>query len=305
MFMGMAVAVMAVLSLCACSSGVSDGRYMIYYTTAEGDDITYRESRIEGAEDMSSEELTEALLDMLFTADNSDEGYFCAKPENVNINSFLINDRILEFDFDSAYLEMTNVEEIILRAALVLTMIQQPDISGVRFTVEKSALTDSYGRGVGTMGQDNFVDILLSEKGMLKQETYLTVYFSNSDSTALIPSKYHFTINNIKSSMEEFIMQQLKEGPTVEGTFAVMDSDVEIISVMTSDGVCYVNFGSNFLEQEQPVSDEILIYSIVNSLCTLSYVNSVQFLVNGSSDAVLHTVIELSKPFTPNYSLGR
>ena len=103
--------------------------------------------------------------------------------------------------------------------------------------------------------------------------------------------------------MEEYILKQLKDGPTIESTYRTMAPDVEILSVATSDDICYVNFGSNFLEQEQPAGDEILIYSIVNSLCSLDYVSSVQFLVDGRSDVSLHTVIDLSTPFTPNREL--
>ena len=172
------------------------------------------------------------------------------------------------------------------------------------FTVDGEPLTDSNGRNIGVMNAGNFVDILLSEQGMLKQETDLTLFFRDEEGTRLIPEKFHFTISNSNTSMEEYILQQLKTGPSVEeNIYRTLAEDVEILSVATSDYVCYVNFGKNFLEQEQTCNDEIMVYSIVNSLCTLPYVSSVQFMVDGSTDVLLHSFMDLSKPLRRNRDL--
>ena len=50
---------------------------------------------------------------------------------------------------------------------------------------------------------------------------------------------------------------------------------------MTKDGICYVNFDSNFLTVVNNVNLDIEIYSIVNSLTELQGVNRVQILVDG------------------------
>ena len=291
------------LMLSSCGPNIQPDSYMVYYLNASGDDIIYKRWTIDGSSEMTCQERTDKLLKLLFETDLEEEQLFPAKPKEVGIIDFNDTENLITFDFDSHYLEMNNVQEILLRAALVLTMIQQSNITQVRFTVEGNPLTDSYGKPIGTMDASNFVDILLNEEGMLKQETDLTLFFTDETGTKLIPAKYHFTISNTNLNMEEYILQQLKAGPEIDATYPIMDPDVEIISVMTTDRVCYVNFGSNFLEQEQQASDEILIYSIVNSLCCLSYVDSVQFLVNGSSDVKLHTVTDLSSPFRRNWDL--
>ena len=291
------------VSLSACTSDTSDDSFMVYYVNSAGDDIIYRETQINGSSEMSPEEVTEQLLARMFEADLTDEQYFSAKPEDVEINDFYINGSLITFDFSGSYSQMSNVEEILLRAALVLTMIQQAGIDQVLFTVDGSPLTDSRGREIGTMSNRNFVNILLTEEGMLMQETALTIYFTDDTRSVLIPDTYRFRISNNNTSMEEYILQQLKDGPSIEGRYRTLSPDVDILSVMTSDYVCYVNFGSNFLEQEQSVSDEIMIYSIVNSLCSLPYVSSVQFLVDGHADVILHTVMDLSSPLSRNREL--
>lgn len=293
----------AAVLLSACGMDDTASSFLVYYVNSMRDDIIPKECRIDSMEELTPEELTDYLLVRMFDTDLSQEQLYSAKLPGVEINEYKINDGYITIDFNEEYKEQTNVQEILLRAALVLTLVQEPAVSQVIFTIDGSPLTDRSGKAIGAMNTSNFVNILLSEEEMLKQETDLTIYFTDETGTKLIPAKYHFTINNSNQSMEEYILQQLKDGPAIESTYRTMAPDVEILSVATSNDICYVNFGSNFLEQEQPAGDEILIYSIVNSLCSLDYVSSVQFLVDGRPDVSLHTVIDLSTPFTPNREL--
>ena len=104
-------------------------------------------------------------------------------------------------------------------------------------------------------------------------------------------------------SLEEYIIRKLIEGPDDTDGYPTLDPSVELISVMTTDNTCYVNFSAGFLEQNQMVSDDIMIYSIVNSLTDLAYISNVQFLVEGESDIMLHKTFDLSKPLYRNYEL--
>ncbi len=294
------------LSSCASTGGGQaddEEGLMVYYLNAAKDDIVYRRVKVQEDVKVETLQMVDFLLMQMFETDLSQEQIYSAKPNGIEILNRMISDSVLTLDFNDAYLDMTNVEEILLRASLVLTMIQVPEVTSVVFTVNGAPLTDSTGKEIGAMNASNFVNILLNEEGMLKQETDLTIYYTDETGTKLIPSKSHFTISNSNSSMEEYIVQQIKTGPDKEGLYRTMAPDVDILSVVTSEDVCYVNLGSNFLEQEQPVSDEILIYSIVNSLCLLDYVSSVQFLIDGHSDENLHTVVDLSELKTPRKDL--
>jgi len=293
----------AVMSLSACDPPEGSLNFMVYYMNYDRDDIIYREWTINDAAGLSSEEITNLLLDRMFEKDMENEQLIPVKPDSVKLNGFTIEDSQITFDFDSNYLELSNSDEILLRAGLVLTMIQQPKITQVLFTVNGEPLKDSNGEEIGVMYKGNFVDILLNEQGMLKQETEVKVFFMDETGTKLIPANYQFTINNSKTSKEEYILQRLKEGPAIEGRYRTIAEDVEVLSVATSGNVCYVNFGRNFLEQEQSCSDEIMVYSIVNSLCSLPNVKSVQFMVDGSTDVILHTVMDLREPLKRNRKL--
>ncbi len=294
----LAVLPVSALSGCNSESSKSDPEtFMVYYTNQEADDIIYREQKIKGADKMDQVALIEELLNLMFTQDEEDTTYYTVCPEEVKFPGINVKDGLVTLDFNKAYTSMSNVREIIFRASVVLTLIQVPQVQGVAFTVEGAPIINSNGEAIGTMTQDTFVNVLLTEEGMLKQETDLTIYFADDTGTMLEPVVYRFTLDNSNYSMEEYMLSRLIEGPADGATGRTLSPNVTLNSVVTTDHVCYVNFGKDFLDQEQLVSDDVMIYSIVNSLCQLPYVSSVKFLIDGETDEVLHGTTDLSNPF--------
>ncbi len=300
------IAVMTSAVLFGCSSKTAGETYMIYFSNATADDVAHVDYKLTDylTKDMYTK--VSELIHQMYDVDYTDQGCFSAKPANVKINDYLIDENgLITIDFSEEYLEMTNVQEIILRSALVLTVIQVEGIIGVQVTVQNDPIRYSTGAAIGIMTADDFVNILLNDQGMLKQETDVTIFFADAEGQNLVPVTSHFVTAGNNTSMEEYILKQLLAGPEEgKNIYPTIDPATEFISVVTTDNVCYVNFGSSFLEQEgQPVSDELLIYSIVNSLCRLKFVDSVQFLIDGEPGTVLHTVTDISKPFTRNRNL--
>ena len=64
--------------------------------------------------------------------------------------------------------------------------------------------------------------------------------------------------------------------------------------------MCYLNFDSDFLNNQLEVKDYIPVYSIVNSLSELSSVNRVQISINGVQNAKFRDSIELNAMFERN-----
>ena len=285
----------ASLSGCGKSAGVPEDTFLVYYCNRDADDLVYQDREIKDASSLEQVDLVQKLLDTMFIEDPEETTYYSVKPKAVNLNGIIIKDGVVTLDFDSNYLKMSNVREILLRASVVLTLIQVKGIDGVAFTVEGEAITDAKGNAIGIMTRDQFVNVLLNEEGMLKQETDLRVYFADENNEKLIPVIYRFTIDNSNSSLEEYILSKLIEGPEKGIANPTLTKGVKVISVATTEYICYVNFDSSFLEQNQTVSDELMIYSIVNSLCELPYVNGVQILVDGESEITLHKTMDLSQ----------
>jgi len=104
--------------------------------------------------------------------------------------------------------------------------------------------------------------------------------------------------------MEKLVVEELLKGPQSSGRFATLPSDVKLLNVSVNENVCYINFDSAFLNNALEVKEYIPIYSIVNSLCEISYVNRVQITINGSQDAMFRDVISLNTQFERNLELG-
>ncbi len=296
--------ILSCISLIACDESADANVYEVYYINSTKDDLLSRDYTMQNT-DGSIYDRIDDIINQMFEKNYTDDDFYSAKPENVTINSYVVEDSILTFDFNDAYLEMTNVQELLLRAAIVMSIIQLDGVDGIRINVNGEPITYSDGNVIGTMNADDFVNILLTETGMLKQETDVILYFANENGDSLIPVRSHFITSGNNSSIEEYILNMIIAGPEDgSGAYPTISPDVELISVISSDDICYVNFTESFLEQEpQPVSDELLIYSIVNSLCRLTFIKSVQFLINGEIASTLHTITDLSKPFTRNRNL--
>ena len=104
----------------------------------------------------------------------------------------------------------------------------------------------------------------------------------------------HYSTN---ISMEKLVMEQLIEGPKKGSSMSTLPSGTKLISVSVVDGVCYVNLSDSFKNQNPEVNEEIVLYSIVNSLTELQGVTKVQISINGSTDDKVRYTYELSKMY--------
>ena len=88
-----------------------------------------------------------------------------------------------------------------------------------------------------------------------------------------------------------------------QGAYPTVNSSTKVVSVSVKDGICYVNFGSDFLSQPYTVSAEVTIYSITNSLVELSNINKVQISVDGETNITFREKFNLSDLFERNLDL--
>jgi germination protein M len=246
------------------------------------------ETKVETHEHTMQATDTEAMLNELLEC-------LAAQPEKLEYKAPLsmgfevlsvdFTDGKLYLDVDGAYLNLPATTEVLVRAAIVRTLTQIPEVNYVGMTVEGKQLFDNAGEVVGLMNADLFIDNDGNEINTYEL-TRVKLYFANEDGDKLVAAyreKYYST--NIP--LERFVVEELIAGPSgqVEGLYPSINPEVKILSVMTQDGVCYVNLDANFLTVVNNVSTELSIYSIVNSLAELSNVNKVQILVNGEVPA--------------------
>lgn len=129
------------------------------------------------------------------------------------------------------------------------------------------------------------------------------MYFANQKGDKLVKDNVSVAYSR-SVSVERVIVEQLINGPDIASCSKTLPSGMKLLSISVTDGTCYVNLDSSFLNEMVNVSDTIPIYSIVNSLCELSEIDNVQILVNGDSKKTFRESISLDSTFEMNTEPG-
>ena len=120
--------------------------------------------------------------------------------------------------------------------------------------------------------------------------------------TALIPETEEVVYSS-NISLEKLVMEKLLEGPEDERLKATLSPERKVNSITVKDGICYVNFDASNMEITANVTEEVSVYSIVNSLSELKNVNKVQISIDGENNRMFRENISLSNVFERNLDL--
>ena len=222
-----------------------------------------------------------------------------------DVREFEIKERQLSIYFSSAYNNLRGIDEVLQRAAIVKTLCQVQGVEYVEFFVEDTSLTID-GEPVGVMSELSILDSIGGDGST--QNKYVTLCFSDvsgmemKEVTVLLT--YDMTV-----PLARLLIEQILAGP--EAVAGVNTSDVRptvpggtrLNSIMIRDNVCYVDFSKEFMNVQAEVNSEIVIYSIVNTLCELSDVNKVQFTIDGEQREVYGDTKQFDQPFERNLDL--
>ena len=222
-------------------------------------------------------------------------------PENVKILSYTLDRQQLYLDFSGEYLNLDKATEVLVRAAIVKTMVQVEEVSFIGIRVNGEPLKDSKGIGIGLMNENTFLDNMGSEDHATKIVN-LNLYFANKNGDKLTAQSTVMEYN-ANVAVEKVVVEQLITGPTEKGYYPTIPKDTKVMSVTTKDGVCYVNLDTGFTAQGYDVLGNVTIYSIVNSLTDLPGITSVQLLVNGETNITYKDNISLETTFQMNPEL--
>ncbi len=243
------------------------------------------------------EDSEEAVYEVLEALKKPEDKKKCvsAIPEKVEIKKITVQKRKAELEFNKEYGKLSKSAEILLRAAVVQSLVQLPDVNFVSFYIGDEPLTDSSGRIIGMMSAEDFVQ---NTGSSLKsyQSTDLRLYFVNSSGTKLSMEKRNDVKYSINTSIEKLVIEQLMKGTSSDKRKSAVPGTVKLLGVSVREGICYVNFDSSFLSIGSNQVPEVTIYSIVNSVIANGNAAKVQILVDGSSDIKFLGSVDLSEP---------
>ena len=95
-------------------------------------------------------------------------------------------------------------------------------------------------------------------------------------------------------------MEQLIAGPGENDGYATISPDTKLNTIAIKNGICYVSLDTALVDKPVDVTEETLLYSIVNSLTSVPGVNKVQISVNGETDRVLRSNVRLDEAYSFN-----
>ncbi len=223
-------------------------------------------------------------------------------PKGVEIEQYTVDRLQLQLYFNEAYEEMNTSTEVLVRAALVQTMTQLPNVEFVSFYVESEALRDNDGNVIGVMTAQDFVQNTGSSIDSY-QTTDLRLFFADKEGKQLKETRKSNIRYNANTAIERLVLEQLMKGTGASGVQSVIPKTTKLMGVSVKDGVCYVNFDSKFVTDSYDLNPEVTIYSIVNSIIANASVTKVQILIDGASDVVYKNIVDLSKPLEWNVEI--
>ncbi len=254
--------------LCGCSSNHYENYdlgYVVYQVTEDGMSIKTTEY------DMKAEDPVAMVME------------FLKKYPALDVRDFQLKEKHLSLYLSSTYHNLKGIDEVLLRAAVVKTLCQVPGVEYVEFFVDDVSLIVD-GVTIGVMSDLSFLDSIGGDG--YTQDKYVTLYFADATGTKVreVTAKltYDMTVPLARLLVEELIQgpKELEDINTSDVRETIPKGTV-VNSLTIRDNVCYVDFSKEFSDVQEGVSSDVVIFSIVNTLCELSNVNKVQFTIGG------------------------
>ncbi len=278
---------------------VKEEGYKIYYLNkAETSLVSEMYQPKSGVGD--AESLLPELLEKMAEVPEGQDWHAALQMEFSVQNCFLEGNQVV-LSVDPAYKDMSATREVLVRAALVRTLIQIPGVDGVSMRIGEEPLLDRSGNPIGVMQKDTFVDNEGAEINAY-DTVALHLYFADETGTQLVETS-QTVMYNTNISMERLVVEILISGPEGKEMYPTVNPDTQILSVTDADGVCYVNLSSEFMDTVGNVTPEVTLYSIVNSLAELKDVHRVQFMINGDAQILYRELIDLGSSFSRNLDI--
>lgn len=215
-------------------------------------------------------------------------------PKEVKVNKMEQEGELLYVDFNAAYKKIPSLQEKLVRAAVVQSLIQIDGISGVWFSVDGQGLADEEGKILGYLTEDDFVQNTGSSPSSYQTDT-LTLYFANETGEKLVANKVDVKYSS-NMSKEKLIVEKLLKGPKKNAGYPTLNPDISILGVTIKDGICYVNLDDEFLAGGVDVKPEVTIYSLVDSLVEGTSASKVQIMINGDKNISYKETVDLAQP---------
>ena len=252
------------------------------------------------AESADEELIAEAIVEKDFHGKSTVGGFLNELLPTMGLSELYRYNRdgdTLWVDLTAVGREVTGIDRTLLQSCIVLTLLQ---VEGV----ERVGVTEEGAPFVGTeyvlLTKD---DMLFAGAEEAPREMAVELYFPRLGGRGLGVEVRQLTLNE-DAELYATVTQALLAGPESGDLFALFPEELELLDAHVEDGICYVNFSAALLDGsiENPAEQDLLLYSIVDTLGNLDAVSAVQVLVEGEVLKSFGTA-DTSLPLEPDFAL--
>lgn len=279
---------------CFCGCNTQKTQLSIYFKDIQTNNLIEEKREVETGGKKGAQVLAKlAVAELCKGPQNEKSAGVISK--DAKLISLAVNNGVATVNMSKHFAEKTGVDGLILRYSFIKTLCSIDEIDGIVIQVEgKPLISESTGAEFGVL---SLRDIVLDTQDM----TMVKLYFPSKDGENLVCESR--AVENALS-LEKTVINELVKGPNDRSLSAPIPEGTKLLSIETKDKICYVNFSSEFKLKTASGSSAttLILYSVVNSLCALENVDSVQILINGETGVEFgNFVLDIPYEANPNF----
>ncbi len=182
-------------------------------------------------------------------------------------------------NFTSEFMTGDNTKDVLAVYAVVKSLCALENINSVKVVIEGKDISTADGGIIGYLSDS---DINLSTDTYNSEMRDVALYFPLKNSDKLVKELRTIKVSD-QQPIAQYIINELIKGSDNDNTEPALSSDTVLLSVETSENICFVNFKSSFLDKNagSAEKEKLAVYAIVNSLTELDTIDRVQLLMDG------------------------
>lgn len=256
--------------LCACEFEKEDGLSLWFVTEGDNGSLSLAKEAYNGQ--VTVPDMMKALL-------NGPRGIgalISPIPNGVQLLDWKLVGKMALIDLSRPYHELTGLGLTLADYCITLTLTQLEGVDSVSITVEGAPLRQ---RSKQSFRKE---DVVLSGAEEEPVELTAALCFRQAGGNELGVELRVFRLTESESATLA-VLQALLAGPKEAGLTAILPPELTVYSARVDGGICYADFSAGMLEliPETVEEQELVVRSIVESLCSLGHVQAVQLLVEG------------------------
>ncbi len=221
-------------------------------------------------------------------------------PEDLELLSYTLDSQgFLTVSFSPEYRDMTNIEEINFKAGFVWTFTDLDFIKKIKFEIDGYPYTKANSQVIEAFDRTNVIVEPTIALDKVMQRDIVLYFGKNNNAKTYLTRELRTAVAHEGVSVEETIVNELIKGST-EGNDVLIPTDVRVRQVNRENAICFIDLDEKFLKGKLTEREQRLrVYSLVNSLAELSYIDKVQILINAKKTKGFDD-IDISKPLKRN-----